>query len=55
MNTAQGVQTLVRGALLCCGCDVPATRSVVSLHIEDVKDVTVPDNDVWRKGRLYKH
>ena len=30
MNIAQGVQTLVRGALLCCGCDVPAARKVCS-------------------------
>ena len=28
MNAAQGVQTLVRGTLLCCGCDVPAARKV---------------------------
>ena len=31
MNTAQDVQTLVWGALLCCGCDVPAARKVCGL------------------------
>lgn len=28
MNTRQGLDILVRGALLCCGCDVPAARKV---------------------------
>ena len=28
MSTAQGLQVLVRAAILCCGCDVPAARKV---------------------------
>ena len=55
MSTAQGLQVLVRAAILCCGCDVPAARKVCgfkscSAYMGCSKCLAISNSSVWRKS-----